>query len=70
MLKSVFYLRPSFPLYRLSLQLLTQSTVHRHAISLFFVVGFLLILSDVDSMHFATFVLLHVKRLQLKIDLC
>jgi len=26
----------------------------------------LLILSDVDSMHFVTFLLLHVKRLQLK----
>jgi len=30
----------------------------------------LLILSDVDSMHFVTFLLLHVKRFQLKIDLC
>jgi len=27
-------------------------------------------LSDVDSMHFVTFLLLHVKRLHWKIDLC
>jgi len=30
----------------------------------------LLISSDVDSMHFVTFVLLHMKRLQLKMYLC
>jgi len=30
----------------------------------------LLILSDVDWMHFVAFLLLHVKRLQLNIDLC
>jgi len=30
----------------------------------------LLILSDVDWMHFVAFLLLHVKRLQLKIDFC
>jgi len=30
----------------------------------------LLILSDADSMHFVPFLLLLVKRLQLKIDLC
>jgi len=35
-----------------------------------FVAVCLLILSDVDLMHFVTFLLLHVKRLQLKIDLC
>jgi len=34
-----------------------------------FVVALFFILSDVDSMHFVTFLLVHVKRLQLKIDL-
>jgi len=43
---------------------------------MFFPLGFLLllfcslILPDVGSMHFVTFLLLHVKHLQMKVDLC
>jgi len=53
------------------LQLLTPPTVDKHAfLTLFFIVVCLLILSDIDSLHFVTFLLILVKRLQLKIDVC
>jgi len=60
----VLFLVLLFPVYLLPLQLLAPR-VHRHAYPLRFLF-FLLILSDVDSMHFVAFILLHVKRLQLK----
>jgi len=47
--------------------------VHRHAcypLCFFLLLFCLLILSDVDSMHFVTFLFSHVKCLLLKSDLC
>jgi len=35
-----------------------------------FLLLFCVVVSDIDSMHFVTFLLLDVKLLQLKIDLC
>jgi len=53
---------------------LTSSThppVHKHAfLPLFLLLFCLLILPDVDSMHFVTFLLLFVKLLQLQTNLC
>jgi len=46
------------------------TSVHRHAFSPMFLLFCLLISSDVQSIHFVTLLLLHVKRLLLKIDLC
>jgi len=64
-------LMPFFPSYHLPLQLLTPPPVHRHAfLPLFFVVVFLLILPDIDLMHFLLLCLQLVKSLQLKFGLC
>jgi len=60
-----------FPLYLLPLHLLTPHSVHKHAfLLLFLLLCRLLILSDVDSMHFVTFLLLLMKRLQSKTSFC
>jgi len=61
---------PYFPSYILPLQLLTPLYTGMLFSHCFLLLCCFRILSDVNSMHFVTFLLLLVKRVQLKINLC